>query len=76
LNRQSFLESKYELLQIGGIELLKESMSDWRFSAALVCFGKQADRFSTYREDKSLEEKFELVSKVEGLEGVGAYYPS
>jgi xylose isomerase len=48
---------------------------DWKFSVALVCLGKQGDRFSTYREDVTLEEKFELASRIEGLQGVGAYYP-
>ncbi len=48
---------------------------DWKLSAALVCLGKQGDRFSTYREDRMLEQKFELASQIEGLQGVGAYYP-
>ena len=48
---------------------------DWRLSVALVCLGKQGDRFSTYREDRSLEEKFDLASRIEGIQGVGAYYP-
>lgn len=48
---------------------------DWKLSVALACLGKQADRFSTYREDVSLEEKFELASRIENLKGVGAYYP-
>lgn len=54
-------------------------MSDafgWEYSVALVCLGKQADRFATYREDVSLEEKFELASRIESLGAVGAYYPS
>jgi xylose isomerase len=48
---------------------------DWRLSVALVCLGKQGDRFSTYREGRTLDEKFELASQIEGLQGVGAYYP-
>jgi len=48
---------------------------DWGFSVALVCLGKQADRFATYREDKTLEEKFELASKIKSLTAVGVYYP-
>jgi len=47
-----------------------------KFSIPTVCLGKQADRFATYREDITLEEKFALASKIEGLEGVGVFYPT
>jgi len=47
-----------------------------RFSIPTVCLGKQADRFATYRDDITLEEKFEAASKIEGLEGVGVFYPT
>lgn len=52
-----------------------DDVFDWRLSVALVCLGRQADRFSTYRENRTLEDKFELASQIEGLQGVGAYYP-
>ncbi len=45
-------------------------------SALITAFvGKTKDRFHEYNTDKTLEEKFELVSKMEGMSGVEIIYP-
>ncbi|MEM4488980.1 MAG: sugar phosphate isomerase/epimerase family protein [Desulfurococcaceae archaeon] len=51
-------------------------MYGFRYSVGLWIFGVLADRFSTYKPSKTLEEKFAEVSKVNGLRGVEMIYPA
>ena len=49
---------------------------DWKFSANAAFFGRRRDRFVEYQADKTLEEEFELVSEVGGVEGIELKYPA
>ena len=45
-------------------------------SSLITAFtGKTKDRFHEYNEDKTIEEKFELVSQMEGMNGVEVIFP-
>jgi len=47
----------------------------WKYSANAGFFGARHDRFNQYQPDRSLDEKFALVSQVEGLTGIELKYP-
>lgn len=50
-------------------------MTEWKFSANAAFFGARRDRFNQYQPDRTLAEKFKLVSFVEGLHGIELKYP-
>ena len=50
-------------------------MKNWKFCVNAGFFGKRRDRFTEYQPDRSLEEKFELISQIDGIEGVELKYP-
>lgn len=50
-------------------------MFSWKFAVILGFLGKLNDRFSTYGEDRDLEAKFEVASKIEGIQGLELVYP-
>lgn len=50
-------------------------MKTWKFCVNAGFFGKRRDRFTEYQPDRTLEEKFELISKIDGIEGVELKYP-
>ena len=47
----------------------------WKYSANAGFFGLRRDRFNEYQSDRSLDEKFALVSQVKGLTGIELKYP-
>ena len=47
----------------------------WKYSANAGFFGLRRDRFNTYQPDRPLDEKFALVSQVDGLTGIELKYP-
>ena len=47
----------------------------WKFSANAGFFGARRDRFVQYQPDRSLVEKFELVSQIEDVTGIELKYP-
>jgi xylose isomerase len=49
---------------------------DWKFSANASFFGAQRDRFGQYQPDRTLEEKFALVTQVKGITGIELKYPA
>ena len=51
-------------------------MMDWKFSANAGFFGLRRDRFTQYQPYRTLEEKFELIAQVEGIEGIEVKYPA
>ena len=51
-------------------------MMDWKFSANAGFFGLRRDRFTQYQPYRTLEEKFELIAQVEGIEGIEVKYPT
>lgn len=50
-------------------------MSTWKYSIILGFLDQLKDRFGLYGETRNLDEKFELASKIEGLEGLELVYP-
>jgi xylose isomerase len=50
-------------------------MSNWKYSVILGFLGKLNDRFSTYGEVRELAGKFDLASKIEGIQGLELVYP-
>jgi xylose isomerase len=50
-------------------------MIDWKFSANAAFFGLQRDRFTQYQPQRTLEDKIEQVSRVEGLTGIELKHP-
>jgi len=50
-------------------------MKNWRFCVNAGFFGKRRDRFTEYQPDRSLEEKFRLISQINDIEGVELKYP-
>jgi xylose isomerase len=50
-------------------------MSGWKYSVILGFLGKLNDRFSTYGEVRDISGKFEVASKIEGLQGLELIYP-
>jgi xylose isomerase len=53
----------------------KGAHMNWRFCVNAGFFGRRRDRFTEYQPDRSLEEKFELISQIDGIEGVELKYP-
>ena len=51
-------------------------MSAWKFSVNSGFFGRRRDRFTEYQPDRTLEEKFLLVKKIEGIQGIELKYPA
>jgi sugar phosphate isomerase/epimerase len=49
---------------------------NWKFSANASFFGLRRDRFTQYQPHRSLEEKFELVTQVDGITGIELKYPA
>ena len=47
-----------------------------KYSVITGFLGKLRDRFTEYQIERTLEEKFELASKIEGLQGMEVIYPS
>jgi xylose isomerase len=50
-------------------------MHSWKYSLILPFMGRLNDRFSSYGQARDLAQRFELASKVEGLQGVELIYP-
>jgi xylose isomerase len=50
-------------------------MKNWRFCVNAGFFGRRRDRFTEYQPDRSLVEKFKLISQIESIEGVELKYP-
>ena len=50
-------------------------MKNWKFCVNAGFFGRRRDRFTEYQPDRSLEEKFKLISQIDGIEGVELKYP-
>jgi xylose isomerase len=51
-------------------------MIRWKFCVNAGFFGRRRDRFTEYQPDRSLEEKFELIAQIDGIEGVELKHPS
>lgn len=47
----------------------------WKYSANAGFFGARRDRFNQYQPERSLDEKFALISKVDGLTGIELKHP-
>jgi len=47
-----------------------------KYSVITGFLGKLQDRFTEYQIDRSIEEKFELASKIQGLDGLEVCYPA
>ncbi len=50
-------------------------MKKWKFCINAAFFGRRRDRFTEYQPDRSLEEKFKLISQIKDVEGVELKYP-
>jgi xylose isomerase len=50
-------------------------VSTWKYSIILGFLGKLNDRFATYGEEREIAGKFELASKIEGIQGLELIYP-
>ena len=50
-------------------------MKKWKFCVNAGFFGKRRDRFTEYQPDRTLEEKFALISKIQDIEGIELKYP-
>jgi xylose isomerase len=50
-------------------------MKRWRFAVNSGFFGRRRDRFTEYQPDRTLEEKFKLISGIDGVEGIELKYP-
>jgi xylose isomerase len=51
-------------------------MTMWRFSVNSGFLGERRNRFTRYQPARSLEQKFELASQIEGIEGIELKYPA
>jgi xylose isomerase len=49
---------------------------NWKFSANAGFFGLRRDRFTQYQPYRTLEERLELVTQVEGITGIELKYPA
>jgi xylose isomerase len=49
---------------------------NWKFSANAGFFGLRRDRFTQYQPHRTLEEKFDLVTQVDGITGIELQYPA
>jgi len=47
----------------------------WNYSANAAFFGLRRDRFTQYQAERTLQEKVELVKKVDGVTGIELKYP-
>lgn len=47
----------------------------WKCCANAGFFGLRRDRFVQYQPDRTLAEKFELIGRIEGIEGIELKYP-
>jgi xylose isomerase len=50
-------------------------MSTWKYSVILGFLGKLNDRFSSYGEQRDIYAKFDVASRIEGLQGLELVYP-
>lgn len=50
-------------------------MRRWKLSANAAFFGTQSDGYTQYQPDRTLQEKFDLVSQIDGLDGIELKYP-
>ena len=50
-------------------------MPSWKYSVILDFLGKLNDRFASYGEMRDIAGKFEVASKIEGLQGLELVYP-
>jgi xylose isomerase len=50
-------------------------MSHWKYAVNASFFGLRRDRFSQYQPNRSLEERFSLVSQIPDVEGIELKYP-
>ena len=51
-------------------------MKEWKFAVNSGFFGRRRDRFTEYQPDRTLEEKFKLISQIDGIEGIELKYPA
>jgi xylose isomerase len=51
-------------------------MQKWKYCVNAGFFGRRRDRFTEYQPDRTLEEKFGLISGIEGIEGIELKYPA
>lgn len=51
-------------------------MKNWMFSINSGFLGKRRNRFTQYQPDRTLEEKFEMASQINGIEGIELKYPA
>ena len=50
-------------------------MSTWKYSVILGFLGKLSDRFASYGEQRDIVAKFDVTSRIEGLQGLELVYP-
>jgi xylose isomerase len=50
-------------------------MRDWKFAVNSGFLGRRRDRFTEYQPDRTLEEKFKLIEKIDGIDGIELKYP-
>ncbi|MFP3895946.1 MAG: sugar phosphate isomerase/epimerase family protein [Anaerolineales bacterium] len=50
-------------------------MRRWKLSANAAFFGTQSDGYTQYQPNRTLQEKFELISQIDGLDGIELKYP-
>lgn len=50
-------------------------MRCWKLSANAAFFGAQSDGYTQYQPDRTLQQKFDLVSQIDGLDGIELKYP-
>lgn len=50
-------------------------MKKWKFCVNAGFFGRRRDRFTEYQPDRTLAEKFGLISQIDNIEGVELKYP-
>ncbi len=50
-------------------------MRHWKLSVNAAFFGAQSDGYTQYQPDRTLEQKFDLMSQVDGLDGIELKYP-
>jgi len=51
-------------------------MQKWKYCVNAGFFGKRRDRFTEYQPDRTLEEKFGLISGIEDIAGIELKYPA
>jgi len=50
-------------------------MATWKLSANAAFFGKQANAYTQYQPDCTLEDKLERIAQIQGIDGVELKYP-